>query len=136
MLFVQEQGPFIQKVARLAKYWNATVLHNEYLSGRSCIFELIGIAAGREEEEAQHTNPSLLEAFKQFLKKVFYHKVLVFLFLFITFRKKIFNHCYCSPQWCCPNVLRELSFFTGRGSVRGSVIAGRLYFLASPRGGR
>ncbi len=67
VLFVQEQSPFVKKVARLAKYWNTTVFFKEHLS---CMFELIGIAAGRDEEKANSDNPSLLNAFKGFLKRV------------------------------------------------------------------
>ncbi len=48
--FVQSQSTFVLQVARLAKYWNSTLLYNEYLAGRSYVIELLGIAAGQGTE--------------------------------------------------------------------------------------
>ena len=56
-------------MARLAKCWNSTVICNEFLFGRSYTFELLGIAAGREEEDT-NPYPSILGAFRLFLEKV------------------------------------------------------------------
>ena len=58
------------QVARLAKYWNSTIFYTKYLNGRSSIFELLGIAAGKEEEKNNPYNPSILRAFRLFLKRV------------------------------------------------------------------
>ena len=59
----------LKQVARLAKYWNSTIFFPGRISGRSSIFELIGITAGREEEKNSHS-PSIVNAFERFLKKV------------------------------------------------------------------
>ena len=61
------------QVARLAKYWNSTIICTESLFGRSYTFELLGIAAGRNEEEFRNKigqKPSVSRAFRQFLKMV------------------------------------------------------------------
>ena len=57
-------------MARLAKFWNSTIFFNRSSYGRSYRFEVLGIAAGREEEEANEGNPSILRAFRLFLKSV------------------------------------------------------------------
>ena len=57
-------------MARLAKYWDSSIFYTAYLNGRSSIFEFLGIAAGREEEENNSDNPSILRAFRLFLKRV------------------------------------------------------------------
>ena len=60
-------------MARLAKCWNATIICNEFLFGRSYTFELLGIQAGREEEETKQkigVTPSIVDAFTLFLKMV------------------------------------------------------------------
>ena len=57
-------------MARLAKYWNSTITYDGYISGRSSIFELLGIDAGKNEERSKAYNPSTREAFKRFLETV------------------------------------------------------------------
>ena len=60
-------------MARLAKCWNSTIICNEFLFGRSYTFELLGIKAGREEEEAKKKigqTPSILRVFRLFLRMV------------------------------------------------------------------
>ena len=60
-------------MARLVKCWNSTIICNEFLFGRSYTFELLGIKAGREEEETKQEigiTPSILGAFRLFLKMV------------------------------------------------------------------
>ena len=54
----------------MAKYWNSTITYDGYISGRSSIFELLGIDAGREEERLNHYNPSTRDAFRRFLERV------------------------------------------------------------------
>ena len=56
----------------MAKYWNSTILLSPptRVSGRSTIFELLGITAGQEEEKANKANPSIANAFRNFLKMV------------------------------------------------------------------
>ena len=54
----------------MAKHWNSTITYNGYISGRSSIFELLGIDAGREEERLNHYNPSTRDAFRRFLERV------------------------------------------------------------------
>ena len=65
---------FLLQVARLTKGWNSTIICTEPLFGRSYSFELLGIAAGREEqqegEEDVNPHPSILRAFRLFLKMV------------------------------------------------------------------
>ena len=70
--FAQSQSHFVLQVARLAKYWNSTLLYNEYLAGRSYVIELLGIAAGQEVEryKPQMPPPSLYQALIAFLKSV------------------------------------------------------------------
>ena len=65
------QDPLRFQVARLAKYWNATILwspRTTRVSGRSTIFELLGITAGLDEEKK--AKPSIANAFKKFLEMV------------------------------------------------------------------
>ena len=57
-------------MARLAKFWNSTIFFNGSSYGRSYRFEVLGIKAGREEEKANGRNPSILRAFRLFLKRV------------------------------------------------------------------
>ena len=60
-------------MARLAKYWNSTIICTESLFGRSYTFKLLGIKAGRDEEEFRNKigqKPSVSRAFRQFLKMV------------------------------------------------------------------
>ena len=60
-------------MARLAKCWNSTIICNEFLFGRSYTFELLGIKAGRDEEETKKKigqTPSILRAFRLFLRMV------------------------------------------------------------------
>ena len=60
-------------MARLAKFWNSTIICSETVFGRSLTFELLGIAAGRNEEEFKNKlglKPSVSRAFRQFLKMV------------------------------------------------------------------
>ncbi len=54
----------------MAKYWNSTIFFTKSLSGRSSIFELLGIDAGREEERVNPHQPSILRAFRLFLDRV------------------------------------------------------------------
>ena len=56
-------------MARLAKGWNSTIICTEPLFGRSYTFELLGIAAGRNEENL-NPDPSILSAFRKFLEIV------------------------------------------------------------------
>ena len=57
-------------MARLAKHWNSTINYDGYISGRSSIFELLGIDAGKEEERLHPVNHSIREAFRRFLQTV------------------------------------------------------------------
>ena len=60
-------------MARLVKCWNSTIICSEFLFGRSYTFELLGVQAGRDEEESRQTiggKPSILRAFRLFLKMV------------------------------------------------------------------
>ena len=57
-------------MARLAKEWNSEVPYDGYISGRSSIFELLGITAGRDEEKKNPRNPSLVNALKRFFGRV------------------------------------------------------------------
>ncbi len=68
--FVKQQSQFAHRVARLAKYWNATIMYTKNLSGRSTIMEFLGIAAAKEEERQNYSRPSILRAFRLFLKKI------------------------------------------------------------------
>ena len=70
-------------MARLAKEWNSKVRFDGYISGRSTIFELIGIKAGRDEEMKKRNkgmDPSLENAFRRFVGRVgdFYHQGIAF----------------------------------------------------------
>ena len=56
-------------MARLAKGWNSTIICTKSLFGRSYTFELLGIQAGREEEDL-NSEPSILRAFRLLLKRV------------------------------------------------------------------
>ena len=64
------QDPLRFQVARLAKYWNSTISWSPRtrVSGRSTIFELLGITAGLDEEK--NAKPSIGNAFKKFLEMV------------------------------------------------------------------
>ena len=57
-------------MARLAKEWNSKVRYDGDIGGRSTIFELIGITAGRDEESKNPWSPSLVNAFRRFLSRV------------------------------------------------------------------
>ena len=61
---------FLFKVARLAKFWNSTIFYNGSQFRRSYRFELLGVAAGQEEEGHNKDRPSILRAFRLFLIKV------------------------------------------------------------------
>ena len=61
------------QVARLAKFWNSTIAFTTPIGGRSAIMELIGITAGRQEEEESKrkgTRPSMTRAYRLFLEQV------------------------------------------------------------------
>jgi hypothetical protein len=64
--FMKDQSSFVHDVARLAKFWNKTLHIDCNISGRSTLIELIGIYAGRKEEQTGRR--SLLEGFKSFLQ--------------------------------------------------------------------
>ncbi len=69
--FIKQQSQFAHKVARLTKFWNASIVYTgKKISGRSSIMELLGIAAAKQVEKDNPRKPSILEAFKCFLKKV------------------------------------------------------------------
>ena len=60
-------------MARLAKYWDSTLICAESLIGRTHSFELLGIQAGRNEEKFKNKigqEPSVSRAFRRFLKMV------------------------------------------------------------------
>ena len=60
-------------MARLAKFWNSTIICAGKFFGRSYTFELLGIWAGREEEERKRftgQSPSITDAFKIVLNMV------------------------------------------------------------------
>ena len=57
-------------MARLAKEWNSKVRYDGDIGGRSSIFELIGITAGRDEESKNPGSPLLVNAFRRFLSRV------------------------------------------------------------------
>ena len=61
---------FLFQVARLAKFWNSTILYNGSQFRRSYRFELLGVKAGQEEEDHNKDHPSIFRAFRLFLKKV------------------------------------------------------------------
>ena len=70
--FAKEQSAFAHEVARLAKFWNKTIIlesltDDSYVSGRSSIMELIAFAAAAEEEKHTGTNKTHLRAFRRFL---------------------------------------------------------------------
>ena len=58
------------QVARLAKYWNSTIFYNGSQFRRSYRFELLGVVAGQEEEQSNSNRPSILRAFRLFLRRV------------------------------------------------------------------
>ena len=61
---------FLFQVARLAKFWNSTILYNGSQFKRSYRFELLGVKAGQEEEDHNKDHPSIFRAFRLFLIKV------------------------------------------------------------------
>ena len=66
--FIQTQSSFIHNLCRLAKFWNCTILFEQYVSGRSSILECLAVKAGQEEEQAATNDKlSLLRAFRRFL---------------------------------------------------------------------
>ncbi|XP_066925742.1 uncharacterized protein [Clytia hemisphaerica] len=73
--FTKQKSAFAHEVARLAKFWNKTIVlelltPNSYVSGRSTIMELIAFAAAAEAaEEEKHARHRLshLNAFRKFL---------------------------------------------------------------------
>ena len=66
--FVKKKSSLCHEMARLAKFWGQTLLHSEYLAGKSTILELLGIKAAMEEEKAGH--PTHQGAFRRFLVKM------------------------------------------------------------------
>jgi hypothetical protein len=64
--FMKDQSSFVHDVARLSKFWNKTLHIDCNISGRSTLIELIGVYAGRKEEQTGRR--SLLEGFKSFLQ--------------------------------------------------------------------
>ena len=68
--FENEHIHFRNQVARLAKHWNSTITYDGYISGRSSIFELLGVDAGKNQELLNPRHPSTREAFKRFLETV------------------------------------------------------------------
>jgi hypothetical protein len=69
--FMRMQSGFIHDLCRLAKYWNGTVLFEQYVSGRSSIVEYLAVKAGQEEEYAAVNNTrSMLRAFRRFLNRL------------------------------------------------------------------
>jgi hypothetical protein len=67
--FTTKQSAFIHDLCRLAKFWNRTILFDQYLSGRSSIIEYLAIKAGQEEEQASINDKlSTLRAFRRFLE--------------------------------------------------------------------
>ena len=67
--FVMKQSTFVHQMARLGKYWNSTIQHSGYISGRSYIMELLAIKAAKEEE-ANNYHPSMTRALQNFLEKI------------------------------------------------------------------
>ena len=62
-----------KQVIRLAKEWNSKVSYDDNISGRSSIFELIGIKAGRDEERKKKKigeKPSLTNALRRVFGRV------------------------------------------------------------------
>jgi len=74
--FMKEKSKLVHDVAKLAKYWNQTVLFKEYIYGRSTIMELLATKAGQEEMN-NNAHPSLTNALKRFLEKVSQIKKLI-----------------------------------------------------------
>jgi len=67
--FMEKQSGFIHDLCRLTKFWNFTILFDQYVSGRSCIIEYLAVKAGQEEEKRLNiTNGRcMLRAFRRFL---------------------------------------------------------------------
>ena len=70
--FAAEQSSFAHEIARLAKFWNKTLilelkLNKPYVSGRSSIMETVAFEAAREEEQNCQRQKTNLGAFKRFL---------------------------------------------------------------------
>lgn len=66
--FIQTKSAFVHHLCRLAKFWNSTVLFEQYVSGRSAILECLAVQAGQEEERAAVNDQlSILRAFRMFL---------------------------------------------------------------------
>ena len=73
--FAKEKSAFAHEVARLAKFWNKTIIlelltTESYVSGRSSIMELIAFAAAEEEERHARNKLSHSNAFRKFLVRV------------------------------------------------------------------
>ena len=73
--FAKEKSAFAHEIARLAKFWNKTLileLMKDYqkISGRSSIMELVGFAAAEEEEKTNPGRINHLKAFRIFLVKI------------------------------------------------------------------
>ncbi|CAF1390406.1 unnamed protein product [Adineta steineri] len=66
--FMKKQSGFIHDLCRLAKFWNCTIVFDQYVSGRSSIIEYLAVKAGQDEEESTiNRKRSILSAFRRFL---------------------------------------------------------------------
>jgi len=73
--FAKGKSAFAHEVARLAKFWNKTLIleletADSKISGRSSIMEIVGFAAAEEEENMNGERRSHLRAFRLFLVKI------------------------------------------------------------------
>lgn len=75
--FVKTQSSFAHEIARLAKFWNKTIIlewlldGNAKISGRSTIMETLGISAAKEEERnVASKEKSYLSAFRKVMVKI------------------------------------------------------------------
>jgi len=60
----------VHNLIRLGKGWSKTVYVEEFINGRSTLFELISIYVGCLEEDEFCGEPSMLRAFQRFLERV------------------------------------------------------------------
>jgi hypothetical protein len=69
LTFLKQQSKFAHDFARLAKFWNQSLLYHDYVYGRSLIIETLAVHCANEEEN-NNREPSLDTCFKRFLEKI------------------------------------------------------------------
>jgi hypothetical protein len=88
--FMEKQSGFIHDLCRLTKFWNHTILFDQYVSGRSNIIECLAVKAGQEEEEAAiNDKRSMLRAFRRFLQCLTKHSHISIVFLDFYDKKQV-----------------------------------------------